>query len=256
MISSRFLVAIGIAIGGFMGCAQAANVAYMSGAGEPWGSSSNLNAMDSAFGSGQWDRVNFGAALTGYNFLYVDGGDYQGTSFYSWLDSNRAGLESFVTGGGRLFLNAATNGAAGTESMVFGATTREGGNGYSSMGSAVNAADPLFTGAGTSWSGTYFAHNEIGLADGFTSFITGDHGQTIVAGGSFGSGYVMVGGQTNTDWHSAVAGSNPFQLRVNELNYAANIQVSAVPEPETYAMMLAGLGLMGAVARRRKTQQA
>ena len=32
--------------------------------------------------------------------------------------------------------------------------------------------------------------------------------------------------------------------------------VSAVPEPETYAMMLAGLGLMASVARRRKTKQA
>lgn len=31
--------------------------------------------------------------------------------------------------------------------------------------------------------------------------------------------------------------------------------VTAVPEPETYAMLLAGLGLIGAVARRRKNQQ-
>ena len=28
--------------------------------------------------------------------------------------------------------------------------------------------------------------------------------------------------------------------------------LSAVPEPETYAMMLAGLGLLGFAARRRK----
>lgn len=38
---------------------------------------------------------------------------------------------------------------------------------------------------------------------------------------------------------------------VNEANIAA-----PVPEPETYAMMLAGLGLLGFVARRRKQQQA
>ncbi|MBK9348103.1 MAG: FxDxF family PEP-CTERM protein [Burkholderiales bacterium] len=35
-----------------------------------------------------------------------------------------------------------------------------------------------------------------------------------------------------------------------------NVSVTAVPEPETYAMLLAGLGVMGAVARRRKAQQA
>ncbi|MRW89131.1 PEPxxWA-CTERM sorting domain-containing protein [Duganella sp. FT80W] len=29
--------------------------------------------------------------------------------------------------------------------------------------------------------------------------------------------------------------------------------VSAVPEPETYAMLLAGLGLVGMMARRRKS---
>jgi hypothetical protein len=35
-----------------------------------------------------------------------------------------------------------------------------------------------------------------------------------------------------------------------------NVTISAVPEPETYAMMLAGLGLLGFAARRRKQQAA
>ena len=33
----------------------------------------------------------------------------------------------------------------------------------------------------------------------------------------------------------------------------ASLTVSAVPEPESYAMLLAGLGIIGAVVRRRKT---
>lgn len=42
--------------------------------------------------------------------------------------------------------------------------------------------------------------------------------------------------------------------------YASNAKafapVSAVPEPETYAMMLAGLGMVGTIIRRRRTPQA
>ena len=35
-----------------------------------------------------------------------------------------------------------------------------------------------------------------------------------------------------------------------------NVSVTAVPEPESYAMMLAGLALMGTIARRRKSKAA
>jgi hypothetical protein len=38
-------------------------------------------------------------------------------------------------------------------------------------------------------------------------------------------------------------------------NFAINgprIQVTPVPEPKTYAMLMAGLGLLGLIARRRR----
>jgi hypothetical protein len=34
--------------------------------------------------------------------------------------------------------------------------------------------------------------------------------------------------------------------------YLDNVSVSAVPEPETYAMLVAGLGMLGFMGRRRQ----
>ncbi len=47
--------------------------------------------------------------------------------------------------------------------------------------------------------------------------------------------------------NSNVAGQYNFSVRNGNV-------IPAVPEPETYAMLLAGLGLMGVVARRRRAQ--
>jgi hypothetical protein len=61
------------------------------------------------------------------------------------------------------------------------------------------------------------------------------------------------------------AGS-PYSIHINgvtlstssKASYAGTLDIAAtpVPEPETYAMMLAGLGLMGFIARRRRDRGA
>lgn len=43
-----------------------------------------------------------------------------------------------------------------------------------------------------------------------------------------------------------------FLIEDLSVDYATRIDINPVPEPETYAMMLAGLGLLGFMARRKK----
>ncbi|MEO8297517.1 MAG: FxDxF family PEP-CTERM protein [Burkholderiales bacterium] len=75
---------------------------------------------------------------------------------------------------------------------------------------------------------------------GITNFLSGTDGPvyTIALGA----------GQYHIDLFGQSTGTNGGL-------YAVGLSVSAVPEPESYAMMLAGLGAMGFLARRRKTQQ-
>jgi hypothetical protein len=58
------------------------------------------------------------------------------------------------------------------------------------------------------------------------------------------------------------SGNQQTQFKVGNGNFTSFnnndglAAVAAVPEPETYAMLLAGLGMMGAIARRRKNRAA
>ena len=86
----------------------------------------------------------------------------------------------------------------------------------------------------------YLNNVQIGTASGFASWTDLSSSSNFVAGVNTLSFVV-----TNL----AQNGGNPTGLRVEFLSS----NVTAVPEADTYAMMMAGLGLMGLIARRKKT---
>ncbi len=254
----RRLIGIVAVTAGTASAAQTASHAYLSGFNEPWFDASNLQAMDAAFGA-DWTRLQYGDPIDGYGLLYIDGGSETASEMVSYLDANRSALENYVLGGGRLFINAATE-FQGSFDLVFGATSTQVDDTAKNLSaSAVDTSSELFASAGTSWNGYFFAHNHISFPDTFRSLVIGDNGATVVAGGHFGDGFVMVGGQTNTLFHESVDGSDPFQLRVNELLYTRDVRASVittpVPEADTLAMLALGMLLVVLEARRHQRRR-
>ncbi|GJI88025.1 MULTISPECIES: choice-of-anchor A family protein [Duganella] len=90
----------------------------------------------------------------------------------------------------------------------------------------------------------FYQATDLGVHTGLTANILAP--KASVTGGSG----VINGNVIVDSWSSSV------QINANHFFKSINVQgfgsVSAVPEPETYAMLLAGLGLMGFIARRRK----
>lgn len=119
---------------------------------------------------------------------------------------------------------------------------------------AANTLLLRVSGAAFQFSGLSFS-----LWDGATSLVT-------VAGSAIGANVAGIFSDLKTTSFDLVAGKT-YTLKITGTSigapntsvgtvYATNGLVSAVPEPESYALLLAGLGLIGTVAKRRSRKTA
>jgi len=197
---------------------------------EPWYTTTNTGAMNSAFGTEgvDWYRTYFETADPGAVFsastcfVFLEGSDAHAIALEAFLDDNAALIESWVSGGGNLFLNAAPNEG---DNIDFGF----GGvhliyPWYAGLASAADPMHAIFNGpflpVGTEWTGSSFSHAVLN-GGGTTPLIIDELTPTrvILAEKAWGSGKVLFGGMTTNNFHNPELES--ANLRANILRYLA-----------------------------------
>lgn len=204
-------------------CAQ--SIVYLrSEDGEPWGSNSNIESLNAAFGPGNWqdrrfENVNINTLFQGVNYIFLEGSDNGANELESFLNANLPVLENWVRSGGILFMNAGPNEGNGMN-FGFGGVSLIYDNNTNTV-VATDPTHPIFNGpflpVGTIWSGNSFGHATVTGA-GLTPLIVEqeNNNNIVLAEKRWGRGLVLFGGMTMTNFHSP----NPeaTNLRTNILS--------------------------------------
>ena len=193
-------------------------------AGQPWGETTNEQALDLAFGGGAWDDLRYETVdpdvlfAGGYHFIYLEGGDTNADELGAFLAVNQAAVENWVGSGGTLLLNAAPN-EGGAQNWGFGGVTMNYPEGSAETGSASEPMHPIWNGpflpCATNFTGSSYAHTTVTVPGGAPLIFNVDNPAGInLAELPFGSGTVIFGGLTT---------SNFWQPQPDALNLRANI---------------------------------
>lgn len=224
----------------------------------PWGQVSNETAMDKVFGNGGWTQGYFETVSTptlfgaGTSFIFLEGGDTNADELEAFLTTNISDLQSWVSGGGRLFLNAAPNEGDGMSYGFGGISLIYPDFGGAGDAFAVNASHPIFNGpftpVGTGYTGNFFSHASL-TGGSFSPIMEDGDGSPVLAELAYGSGLALFGGLTTDNFHDPHP--EAANLTANILAYV-NGGVVATPDAGASAGMIL-VALSGLMLFKRKS---
>jgi hypothetical protein len=205
--------------------------AYVRCDSQPWGSTSNEQAMDMVFGVGNWSDLRFStvdpSALFsgGTSFVFLEGSDGCANQLDTFLQSHLGLIENWVLTGKGLFLNAAPN-VGGNINFGFGGVTLIYPD-FGDSGTAWNTGHPIWNGpwsAPLEFSGNSYAHASIQNNSPYSVepiiLDTWDGSYDLVELHGW-NGRVMFGGLTTANWWSPQPQSQ--NLRANIIAYLAGL---------------------------------
>lgn len=188
--------------------------------------------VSGSFSAGAADRLSMF-----FNYVSTDGKGYDD---YAWARLVNADTNALVTW---LFTARSTN--SGPKNVVPGDVLDN--SVFDPKDVIVNFKDRNFTDKTVNWSPLGFSNNQCWEENapgcGFTGWM--ESGYTFAQGGNF---KVEIG---VTNWGDTAYDSG-LAFDFANLTHTQAASPAPVPEPETYALMLAGLGLLAIVRRRRK----
>ena len=215
----------------------------------------DLGFSDSTFNqtmNNSWNIASGDYATAWTSYAAAVGGNFAGTQ-WSVLSLDATGI---ATGDTSIFTTVA--GAWSSVSNSTLTTMQLNFDKYINANNALGTHTSATDGGSFATSSSGLSYAGDGGAYGSTGKIANFGGDTNTAIGTDMNVFNIVrsssAGLTNaTATKLDVAGFNPYFSMSNSgaLVYTASAAVSPVPEADNYAMLLAGLGLMGFIARRR-----
>jgi hypothetical protein len=111
----KVLFGLALVLASFQFKAQQVKYYLSMSAQQPWGTNTNINAMNQAFGVGNWIQAYYSSVNVNALFqpsvclIFMEGGDSHANAMNTFLQTNMTAIQNWVSAGGRLLVNAAPN---------------------------------------------------------------------------------------------------------------------------------------------------